>query len=85
MSRRLRFLFFVNGEGRGHLAQAAAVAELLAEAGHALIGVHVGEGGEDGPTLRFGDSLGVEPKRFPGLRLTTGADRAAISRLATLT
>lgn len=96
MSGGLRFLFFVNGEGRGHLAQAAAVAELLAEAGHTVTGVWIGSGAEAEPDGRgagassrptsaaFEGSFGVAPRRFPGLRLTTGADRARISRLSTL-
>ena len=40
--RPLRVLFAVQGEGRGHMTQALAVAEMLRRAGHEVCGVLVG-------------------------------------------
>jgi uncharacterized protein (TIGR00661 family) len=39
----LRVVFFVQGEGRGHMTQSLAVKRLLEEAGHVVVGVFMGE------------------------------------------
>lgn len=39
----LRVVFFVQGEGRGHMTQSLAVKRMLEEAGHTLVGVFMGE------------------------------------------
>lgn len=41
---KYKFLFVVQGEGRGHFTQAIAVAEALTEAGHEITAVLVGSG-----------------------------------------
>lgn len=41
---KYKFLFVVQGEGRGHFTQAIAVAEVLTEAGHEISAVLVGSG-----------------------------------------
>lgn len=40
----MRFLFIIQGEGRGHLTQAIALAELIREAGHSVCAALVGSG-----------------------------------------
>jgi uncharacterized protein (TIGR00661 family) len=40
----LNVLFNVQGEGRGHIMQAVALAELLRDAGHTVVGAHIGHG-----------------------------------------
>ncbi|MDR1414583.1 MAG: glycosyltransferase, partial [Odoribacteraceae bacterium] len=40
----MKFLFTVQGEGRGHLTQAIATREMLERAGHQVVGVLVGRG-----------------------------------------
>jgi uncharacterized protein (TIGR00661 family) len=40
---KLRFLFLVQGEGRGHMTQSIALQDLLANAGHEVVGVMVGK------------------------------------------
>jgi len=79
----LRVLFVVNGEGRGHLAQALAVSELLEEAGHTLCAIWVGEGTPGSVPDLFKKGFAVPPASFPGLRLMPGASRTSISRFAT--
>lgn len=39
----MRFLFIIQGEGRGHLTQSIALRQLLTEAGHEVVGVMVGK------------------------------------------
>lgn len=41
-SRPLRCAFVVQGEGRGHMTQALAAAEILRDAGHRICAVHLG-------------------------------------------
>ncbi len=85
MSRSgLRVLFVVNGEGRGHLAQALAVSELIEEAGHTLCGIWVGEGAPGSVPDLFRKGFAVPPTSFPSLRLMPGRARKSISRFATL-
>lgn len=42
-SHRLRIVFFIQGEGRGHMTQALALKRILDEAGHEVAGVFMGE------------------------------------------
>jgi uncharacterized protein (TIGR00661 family) len=46
----MRFLFIVQGEGRGHLTQALALAEIVREAGHQVCAALVGSA--DGKTVQ---------------------------------
>lgn len=39
----MKFLFIIQGEGRGHLTQSIALRQLLTEAGHEVVGVMVGK------------------------------------------
>ena len=39
-----KFLFVVQGEGRGHLTQAISLSEILTSAGHEVVAVLVGKG-----------------------------------------
>jgi len=41
-SNKLRYLFIVQGEGRGHMTQAITLFELLTEAGHEVVQVFIG-------------------------------------------
>ena len=43
MARGLKYLFIVQGEGRGHLTQAMALEKLLLENGHQVVGILVGK------------------------------------------
>ncbi len=39
----MRYLFFVQGEGRGHMTQAIALKQILSSAGHEVVGVVIGK------------------------------------------
>ncbi len=41
--KEMKFLFIVQGEGRGHLTQALALKEILKSSGHKLVGVMAGQ------------------------------------------
>ena len=54
----MRVLFLVQGEGRGHLTQALALAPMLRRAGHEVVGTVVGLGAGRAVPRFFADELG---------------------------
>ena len=71
MGRGLKYLFIVQGEGRGHLTQAMALEKLLTENGHQVVGILVGKSearhlpeffvkGVSSPVRQF-DSVNFQP------------------------
>ncbi|HYG38732.1 MAG TPA: glycosyltransferase family protein [Cytophagales bacterium] len=42
LKKKLRYLFIVQGEGRGHMMQAIALQELILRSGHEIVGVLIG-------------------------------------------
>ena len=64
-SSPMRVLFTVQGQGRGHLTQAIAVAEVLSAAGHELVGVVAGNHpGRDLPSF-FTDAFAAPVTMLP--------------------
>ncbi len=59
MSRSLRVLFAVQGEGRGHMTQALAVRDMLARHGHTVVGALVGRSEGRRPPAFFTEGLGA--------------------------
>ena len=66
-ARSLTVLFAVQGEGRGHMTQALALAPMLRRAGHTVCGALVGTGERQRLPAFFRDGLGVpvEPLAAP--------------------
>ena len=71
MGKSLKYLFIVQGEGRGHLTQAMALEKLLTENGHQVVGMLVGKSqarklpeffvnGVSAPVRQF-DSVNFQP------------------------
>ena len=73
-ARRLRVLFAVQGEGRGHLTQALALAPMLRRRGHAVVGAIAGTSrwGDVPAFFRRGLGAPVETVESPGF--VSGAD-----------
>jgi len=65
----MKFLFIVQGEGRGHLTQALALAEIIRAQGHEVTGALVGAGKDHHVQDFFRDSFpaGVIPFASPAL------------------
>jgi uncharacterized protein (TIGR00661 family) len=81
----LRALFVVQGEGRGHLTQAIALADQWRESGHEVCGLFLGgEGGRLLPDY-FAKRIGLEPIRFASPITRAGALRRGVSAAQTLT
>ena len=60
----MRFLFVVQGEGRGHLMQAIAVEDMLRRNGHEVVEVLVGESSSRKLPGFFNRSIHAPVKRF---------------------
>lgn len=57
---KTRFLFIVQGEGRGHMTQALAMKELIEEVGHEVVGVLIGGDGNRKVPSFFIEAFGEE-------------------------
>lgn len=55
----MKFLFIVQGEGRGHLTQAITLEEMLLRNGHEVVEVLVGVRGEKRCVSKFGRSENI--------------------------
>ena len=60
-----KFLFVVQGEGRGHLTQAISLFEILTSAGHQVVAVMVGMDDEQNLPAFFREKIPVEINTFP--------------------
>lgn len=74
----LRVAFIVQGEGRGHMTQAIALADMLRSAGHELVGVDVGnEPSSIVPTF-FVDKMACEVARHDSPTIKLDAEARSI-------
>lgn len=79
----LRVLFVVQGEGRGHMTQALAAAEMLRAAGHTVVGALVGASGRREVPAFFRDEIGAPVGSYVSPNFVSGRD-GAIRPAATL-
>ena len=71
-----KFLFVVQGEGRGHLTQAISLFEILTSAGHKVVSVMVGMDNENNLPSFFREKIPVEINTFSAPSLVYGQTRA---------
>ena len=71
-----KFLFVVQGEGRGHLTQAISLFEILTSAGHQVVAVMVGMDDEQNLPAFFREKIPVEINTFPAPSLVYGQTKA---------
>lgn len=78
----MRYLFVVQGEGRGHLTQAIALAQLLRRAGHEVVEVLVGKNPNRVLPAFFEDQIGCVVRSFdsPSLDYGKGGKRGNITK-----
>lgn len=61
----MKYLFIIQGEGRGHLTQAITLERLLVQNGHSVVGMLVGKS----PSRQLPDFLHAPfLRRFPSLK-----------------
>jgi uncharacterized protein (TIGR00661 family) len=71
-----KFLFVVQGEGRGHLTQAISLFEILTSAGHQVVSVMVGMDNERNLPSFFQEKITVKIETFPAPSLVYGQTKA---------
>jgi uncharacterized protein (TIGR00661 family) len=71
-----KFLFVVQGEGRGHLTQAISLFEILTSAGHEVVSVLVGMDNERNLPSFFQEKISVKIDTFPAPSLVYGQTKA---------
>ena len=79
----LRVLFVIQGEGRGHLTQALAAAEMLRAEGHVVVGALIGTSGRRAVPAFFRDAIGAPVGTYASPNFVSGRD-GAIRPVATL-
>lgn len=79
MSRPLRILFSVQGEGRGHMTQALAIRQMLAGQGHTVCAALVGQSAERKPAQFFVDGLDAPVHTFESPNFAYHPDTHAVS------
>lgn len=85
MSERLRVLFVVQGEGRGHMTQALAVGQMLARAGHTVCAVLVGTSPARQVPQFFSEGVGGPTISFPSPNFAYHPTSRAVCLRRTLT
>jgi uncharacterized protein (TIGR00661 family) len=71
-----KFLFVVQGEGRGHLTQAISLFEILTNQGHEVVSVLVGMDNEKNLPVFFQEKIPLTVKTFPAPSLVYGQTKA---------
>lgn len=79
----LRVLFVIQGEGRGHLTQALAAAEMLRAAGHVVAGALIGTSERRAVPAFFREAIGAPIGTYASPNFVSGRD-GAIRPAATL-
>ncbi len=79
----MRFLFVVQGEGRGHMTQAIALKQILSAKGHEICAVYVGKSQSRSIPRFFIDRMGSPVFSFDSPNFRTDAKRRGVSILGT--
>ena len=79
MSRLLRVLFAVQGEGRGHMTQALAIRQMLVAQGHTVCAALVGQSAQRKPADFFVEGLDAPVHTFESPNFAYHPDTHAVS------
>jgi hypothetical protein len=79
----LRVVFIVQGEGRGHMTQALALAAHLRDAGHAIVHVLIGRSPWRSIPEYFSSGIGAPVSEFDAPAQVPGSDGRALSAMRT--
>ena len=82
--KRLRCLFIVQGEGRGHLTQALASDAMLSRAGHSVCTVIVSRGGDTEAPAYFEQHLDAPLEYVEGVHFVVDGSSRSIQWMQTL-
>ncbi len=70
----MRYIFIVQGEGRGHMTQALTLSRLLRERGHEIVKVMVGKSPSRKLPEFFGEEIGAPVIQFESVNFMPSAD-----------
>jgi len=84
-TKKLKFLFIVQGEGRGHMTQAISLNDMLKRAGHSLTCVLVGKSKRREIPSFFFEKIQTEVVAFESPNFVTDKKGKAIQILPTIT
>lgn len=70
----MRYLFIIQGEGRGHLTQAMTMERLLHEAGHEVVGMLVGKSPARVLPQFFKDGVSAPVEQFESVNFVASSD-----------
>jgi uncharacterized protein (TIGR00661 family) len=82
--RKLRILFTIQGDGRGHLTQALAVQKILHDAGHSIPAILVGRQPDQDMPEFYAEKAAAPIKRFDSFAFITDKSDTKIAPLSTL-
>ena len=81
MIRGLKYLFIVQGEGRGHLTQAMALEKLLTENGHEVVGILVGKSQARQLPDFFVNGVSAPVRQFDSVNFQPSAENRTVNML----
>lgn len=84
MIRGLKYLFIVQGEGRGHLTQAMALEKLLTENGHEVVGVLVGKSQARQLPDFFVKGVSAPVRQFDSVNFQPSAENRTVNMLKSI-
>lgn len=80
----MKYLFIVQGEGRGHLTQAMTLEKLLTERGHEVVGIMVGKSPQRRLPDFFLNGVGAPVSHFESMNFLPSADNRKPSMVKTV-
>ena len=84
MGRGLKYLFIVQGEGRGHLTQAMALEKLLTENGHTVTGMLVGKSQARQLPDFFVNGVSAPIRQFDSVNFQPSAENRTVNMLKSI-
>ncbi len=84
MERKLKYLFVVQGEGRGHLTQAMAMEKLLTENGHTVVGMLVGKSQARQLPDFFVHGVSAPVRQFESVNFQPSAENRTVNMLKSI-
>ncbi len=84
MGRSLKYLFIVQGEGRGHLTQAMALEKLLTANGHQVVGILVGKSEARHLPEFFTKGVSAPVKQFDSVNFQPSAENRTVNMLKSI-
>lgn len=80
----MRYLFVIQGEGRGHLTQALSLASMLRRHGHEIVGALVGRSPQRTLPAFFVEKIGIPITEFEAPQFAFDSANRSVSLLRTL-